>query len=55
MHRVELKGVVQSHPLLRVLRRVPNAPCGVERGKETQPRRTGQGFLMHRVELKVVQ
>ncbi len=53
MHRVELKG--QISPYCHLLFRVPNAPCGVEsqtlKGKHIRV----VVFLMHRVELKVLQ
>jgi len=52
MHRVELKdgGCLQSLPLLR---KVPNAPCGVESKRGIMwDYLIDYKFLMHRVELK---
>ena len=52
MHRVELKGL-RAGEGEEEGGGVPNAPCGVERGKEEFESFVKLEFLMHRVELKV--
>ena len=51
MHRVELKGL-RAGEGEEEGGWVPNAPCGVERGKEEFESFVKLEFLMHRVELK---
>ena len=52
MHRVELKVAVSYEVFFHVDKKVPNAPCGVERqGSGARPVQALR-FLMHRVELK---
>ena len=50
MHRVELKGLDNEQWQSGVV--VPNAPCGVESSTASPFSRSGDWFLMHRVELK---
>ncbi len=53
MHRVELKAFTWKIQSLFWRDRVPNAPCGVERGFRLAFPQETQEFPMHRVELKV--